>query len=76
MPKGKQLPFEWYDTPNIHLFTLRDFLDLCRDQGLRVLELHAISRGIAERFLRLLGLKTLGSSRIIARLTRMARQGG
>lgn len=70
MPKGKQLPFEWYDTPNIHLFTLRDFLDLCRDQGLRVLELHAISRGIAERFLRLFGFKTLGSSRIIARLTR------
>src|SRR3972149_2126140 len=25
MPKTGDLPYEWYDTPNIHLTTIRDF---------------------------------------------------
>ena len=25
MPRTKALPYNWYDTPNIHLFTARDF---------------------------------------------------
>jgi methionine biosynthesis protein MetW len=25
MPKSRNLPYEWYDTPNIHLFTVADF---------------------------------------------------
>lgn len=29
MPKSTDLPFEWYDTPNIHLVTIRDFERLC-----------------------------------------------
>jgi len=24
MPKTKIIPYEWYDTPNIHLFTIKD----------------------------------------------------
>jgi len=30
MPKNKMLPFEWYDTPNIHLCTFKDFFDFCK----------------------------------------------
>ena len=30
MPITKELPYEWYDTPNIHFFTLKDFLEMCR----------------------------------------------
>jgi methionine biosynthesis protein MetW len=37
MPKSRRLPYEWYDTPNIHLFTIRDFRVFCREAGLRVL---------------------------------------
>jgi len=36
MPKSKTLPFEWYDTPNIHLFTIRDFRVLCRENGIKI----------------------------------------
>jgi methionine biosynthesis protein MetW len=36
MPKNRRLPYEWYETPNIHLTTIRDFRDLCRRAGLRV----------------------------------------
>jgi methionine biosynthesis protein MetW len=38
MPKTRRLPYEWYDTPNIHLTTIRDFRDLCARADLRVLE--------------------------------------
>ena len=29
MPQSPSLPDTWYDTPNIHFCTLRDFVDLC-----------------------------------------------
>jgi len=29
MPVTPELPYGWHDTPNIHLFTLADFLDWC-----------------------------------------------
>jgi methionine biosynthesis protein MetW len=35
MPVSKELPFQWYDTPNIHLCTIKDFRALCRHEGLR-----------------------------------------
>ncbi len=38
MPKTSDLPYEWYDTPNIHLTTIEDFLDLCRAEGILVVE--------------------------------------
>ncbi len=38
MPVTDALPHTWYDTPNIHLCTLRDFDSLCRENGIRVLE--------------------------------------
>lgn len=38
MPVTGQMPYQWYDTPNIHLCTLRDFEDLAGELGLRILE--------------------------------------
>jgi methionine biosynthesis protein MetW len=36
MPVSRELPYQWYDTPNIHLCTVRDFRVLCREEGLCV----------------------------------------
>ena len=36
MPRTDNLPDRWYDTPNIHLCTIKDFLGLCRDVGAKV----------------------------------------
>jgi methionine biosynthesis protein MetW len=36
MPISHLLTAEWYDTPNIHLCTIRDFLALCADEGISV----------------------------------------
>lgn len=36
MPKSKTLPFEWYNTPNIHLLTTKDFYHLCKECGCQI----------------------------------------
>ncbi|HEY2539726.1 MAG TPA: methionine biosynthesis protein MetW [Stellaceae bacterium] len=36
MPKSDLLPNPWYETPNIHLCTIRDFVGLCDEIGARV----------------------------------------
>lgn len=36
MPVSKEMPYEWYNTPNIHLCTLRDFQDLAKSLGLHI----------------------------------------
>jgi methionine biosynthesis protein MetW len=38
MPVSKSLPYQWYDTPNIHLCTVRDFEDLCGTVGAQILD--------------------------------------
>lgn len=35
MPVTKKLSYQWYETPNIHFCTLRDFVILCNDLGLQ-----------------------------------------
>lgn len=34
MPVSRELPYPWWDTPNIHLCTIKDFRQLCREEGL------------------------------------------
>jgi len=36
MPVTPELPYQWYDTPNIHLFTAKDILDWIRDNDVRL----------------------------------------
>lgn len=36
MPITKNLPVSWYDTPNIHFCTIRDFVELCDEVGAKV----------------------------------------
>lgn len=36
MPKSNILPFEWYNTPNIHLLTIKDFYDFARKKGFKI----------------------------------------
>jgi len=38
MPKNKILPYEWYNTPNIHLCSIRDFENLCKKMKLNIKE--------------------------------------
>jgi methionine biosynthesis protein MetW len=51
MPVSKTLPYQWYDTPNIHLCTVKDFEDLCAKLGAEVLDERVISGGSTVRFM-------------------------
>lgn len=70
LPVSKQLPFQWYDTPNIHCITLKDFRTLCEAEGIEIREVRAESRHLIGKILLALGFKNLGASRIIARIAR------
>lgn len=36
MPRTDLMNQTWYDTPNIHLLTIRDFVDFCGEWGFRI----------------------------------------
>ena len=38
MPVSKSLPYQWYDTPNVHLCTVADFDAFCETRAFHVLE--------------------------------------
>lgn len=38
MPVSPELPYQWYDTPNVHLCTLRDFESFCAEHGMPILD--------------------------------------
>ena len=69
MPKGGALPYEWYNTPNIHLFSLRDFLELCDEDGIVVLDSVCLPRGPVDRMLLACGACNAGAERILVKLT-------
>lgn len=45
MPVTSSLPYQWYETPNIHLFTLCDFLDWAAEHGVEIFDGYAWSEG-------------------------------
>ena len=36
MPKSKALPYEWYNTPNVHLLTIEDFFEFCKKRNIKI----------------------------------------
>lgn len=45
MPVSKTLPHDWWNTPNIHLCTVKDFEDLCVKVGAEILDERVIHAG-------------------------------
>ncbi len=54
MPKSKALPYEWYNTPNIRVLTIKDFRELCIENNINVLnQFSYINRNGTSRLVRL-----------------------
>lgn len=66
MPKSKELPYEWYNTPNIHLFTYRDFLRLCEKENLKIEAVRFINSHSLSKVLSAFNLSNLGAEQVIA----------
>ena len=45
MPVSETLPYEWYETPNLHHCTVTDFEDLCRKISIRISERLVLHEG-------------------------------
>lgn len=43
MPVSDLLPFEWYNTPNIHFCTFKDFEVLCRERNIKVIHRQVVN---------------------------------
>jgi homoserine O-acetyltransferase len=71
MPKTEELPFEWYNTPNIHLATWRDFLSLCRADNIRVKQIIPLTEKPLSRLLVRAGFRNLGAERILVNIARL-----
>lgn len=45
MPVSKTLPYQWFDTPNVHLCTINDFDQFCKNHNIEILERRVITDG-------------------------------
>lgn len=70
MPKTKRLPYEWYNTPNIHLCTIRDFIQLCNDKGFKIEKVSYQTTLLLSKIFVALGMKNLGASRVLVKLSK------
>ena len=52
MPVSRELPYQWYDTPNVHLFTIADFEAFCAAHGVRILDRVVLAAGQPVRLAR------------------------
>ncbi|WP_137936534.1 methionine biosynthesis protein MetW [Chitinivorax sp. B] len=46
MPVSETIPYEWYNTPNIHLCTIRDFEFFCEARGIHLLDRVVLHNGV------------------------------
>ena len=50
MPKSRILPFEWYDTPNIHLLTVNDFFEFAKKRNIKILRSIYTTKATVKKF--------------------------
>lgn len=50
-PVTPSLPHKWYDTPNLHFLSVSDFIEYCREKGIRVERSAFFSTGKGVRLL-------------------------
>ena len=49
MPVSDTLPYQWYETPNIHFCTIKDFAVLCEELGITIERGQSLARAGAAR---------------------------
>ncbi len=44
MPISRELPYQWYNTPNVHLFTVHDFEQFCQGSSIHIMDKLVLDR--------------------------------
>lgn len=50
MPVSKFLSYTWYNTPNIHFFTFKDFEELCLERNIKILQRTVVDHAHRDRW--------------------------
>ena len=50
MPVSKSLPYTWYNTPNIHLCTFKDFEALCHRKNIKILNRRVVDQSHKQKW--------------------------
>lgn len=50
MPRTPTIPYDWYETPNIHHVAIRDFKDSLQEIGVQIVEAYARSGHVVHRY--------------------------
>jgi homoserine O-acetyltransferase len=72
MPVSEALPYNWHDTPNIHLFSLDDFRLLCAREGIQIEKIVYLGESAVSKGMLALGRPNLGAEFVIARISKGA----
>jgi methionine biosynthesis protein MetW len=51
VPVTQSLPYRWYDTPNVHFLSIKDFRAYCKIKGIKIIDAYALG---SERYVRIL----------------------
>ena len=70
MPMSPLDANKWYETDNIHRFTYGDFIDLCRQDNIRILDTVCLTSGFPGRIFVASGLNNLGAESVLIRIAK------
>ena len=51
MPVSKFMPYHWFDTPNIHFCTIKDFEALCSEKSIQILDMAVVGHDSSKSLL-------------------------
>jgi homoserine O-acetyltransferase len=69
MPVNKDLPYNWWDSPNIHLFTYKDFTALCEQKDIAIEQTIVVGKRALSKLGLMVGSKNLGGEVVIAKVS-------
>lgn len=59
-PVTPSLPYSWYESPNVHFLSLKDFKNYCKEKGINILETYYLGKNnIIRLFPNLLALNAI-----------------
>jgi methionine biosynthesis protein MetW len=73
MPRETDAFDRWYDSTEIHPFTLKDFFELCREDDIEIVDVLALPDGAIDTLLTRIQFNNLGARRALVKVRRRSR---
>jgi homoserine O-acetyltransferase len=70
LPESHQFPHRWYETPNLHFLSIKDFRKFCRENNIDILESFCMGEDLISRFLIRMKKCSIGADFNVVRITK------